>query len=197
MAIDFSITLFHPEDVRVLRNRIQGVVRTLLSLRHDTRLFEISGESRIDMEFGQPAVPGDFVVNIEDEQGTAGKVEEHEIMRFVASNLAEPTRNLLGAIRSALQSCDAVLMDMCGHRRYLGPPLEVSGDVSGSLVHLRKQITAFSRCQDVVLASDRIPLTYHDFPEVCLYVNSPSKFLYQLISVSFSTLLLEFHELLR
>ena len=87
-------------------------------------------------------------------------------MRFVAGHLADPTRDLLSAIKVSIQSCDAVLMEMCGHRRYLGPPPEVSGDIPGSLVRLRKKMIAFSRCQDDVLASDRLHATRVDSPEV-------------------------------
>lgn len=166
LVLDFSIALFRPKDVRVLRNRIQGVVRALLGLRHDTKLFELAEESGPDISTGKQAAPDDFVVDIE-KQGTPETTKEYDILRFVASNLAEPTNDLVSAIRSALQSCDAVLMDMCGHRRYLGPPTEISGDIAGSLVKLRKQIIAFSGCQDSVLASDKLPPVYAEFPEVC------------------------------
>lgn len=167
LVLDFSITLLRPSDVRVLRNRMQGVVRTLLSLKHDTRLFELAEEPESDVDTKQPGYSKDFVVNIDEKPGMWETPTERETMRFVAGHLADPTRDLLYAIQVSIQSCDAVLMDMCGHRRYLGPPAGISGDIPGSLVKLRKKMIAFSRCQDDVLASDRLHATRVDSPEVC------------------------------
>ncbi|RYP50418.1 hypothetical protein DL768_004093 [Monosporascus sp. mg162] len=166
LVIDFSITPFRPQDVRVLRNRTQGVVRTILSMKSGTRVFEVAEASDMDVTFGRQAVSDDFVVGIDERPPTNEVPRAWDVMRFVASALAEPTEGLLSAMRCALQSCDAVLMEMCGHRQYLGPPAEVPADVSGSLVNLRKRIITFSSCQDNVLASDKLPPTYADFPEV-------------------------------
>ncbi|RYP50001.1 hypothetical protein DL769_011013 [Monosporascus sp. CRB-8-3] len=148
LVIDFSITLFRPQDVRILRNRAQGVVRTLLSLKSGTRVFEVAEASDMNATSGPRAVSGDFVVGIDESSRTKEVAGEWEVMRFVASALAEPTEDLLSAMR-----------------QYLGPPAEVPADVSGSLVNLRKRIITFSSCQDNVLASDKLPPTYADFPE--------------------------------
>ncbi|RYP82810.1 hypothetical protein DL770_005520 [Monosporascus sp. CRB-9-2] len=148
LVIDFSITLFRPQDVRVLRNRTQGVVRTILSLKRGTRVFEVAEASDMNVAFGRRAVSDDFVVGIDKRSRTKEVAGEWEVMRFVASALAEPTEDLLSAMR-----------------QYLGPPAEVPADVSGSLVNLRKCIITFSSCQDNVLASDKLPPTYADFPE--------------------------------
>ncbi|RYP15159.1 hypothetical protein DL765_005898 [Monosporascus sp. GIB2] len=165
LVIDFSITRFRPQDVRDLRNRTQGVVRTLLSLKSGTRVFEVAEVSDMNTTSGRRTVSDDFVADIDERSRTKEVAGEWEVMKFVASALAEPTEDLLSAMRRALQSCDAVLMEMCGHRQYLGPPAEVPADVSGSLVSLRQRIIAFSSCQDNVLASDKLPPTYADFPE--------------------------------
>ena len=168
LVLDFSITLLRPSDVRVLRNRMQGVVRTLLSLKHDTRLFEMGEKPATDLDTEHPDRSRDFVVDIEEKPAMGETPTERETLQFVAGHLLEPTQDLLSAIRVALQNCDAVLMDMCGHRRYLGPPAEIPGDIPSSLVRLRKKMIAFSRCQDDVLNSDRLQETRVDSPEVCL-----------------------------
>ncbi|RYP10195.1 hypothetical protein DL764_000816 [Monosporascus ibericus] len=149
LVIDFSITLFRPQDVRVLRNRTQGVVRTILSLKSGTRVFEVAEASDMNVTFGRRAVSDDLVVGFDKRSRTKEVPGEWEVMRFVAGALAEPTEDLLSAMR-----------------QYLGPPAEVPADVSGSLVNLRKRIITFSSCQDNVLASDKLPPTYADFPEV-------------------------------
>ncbi|KAI1481062.1 hypothetical protein F4774DRAFT_68035 [Daldinia eschscholtzii] len=166
LVIDFSITLFDPKDVLALRNLIQGVIRALLSLNSETgildRLDDISSE-RLSRE--RPILD-EFVLNMGEQCHDAESEEQNKLAKFVASNLAEPTERLLLSMEAALQSCDAVLMDMCGHRKYLGPPKSVSDDIPGSLVKLRRRIIAFSECQDSVLESGRLPSTYAKSPEV-------------------------------
>lgn len=152
-----------------LRNLLQGVVRTLLSLKSETRLFDDFGDfDNIETakSVDEPAEAVEFVVRIAESQPDQEDESERALIGFVASNLAEPTEALIRAMKSSLQSSDAVLMDMCGHRQYLGPPPEVSDDVLGSLVRLRKCIIAFSNAQDGLLASERLPRTYALHPEV-------------------------------
>jgi hypothetical protein len=165
LIIDFSITLFNPKDVLVLRNLIQGVIRTFLGLTNETRLFDISGDNA-SLSKGVRTISDEVVLDITEKPPPVERAEEKEILRFVAHNLSEPTGHLLACMKIALQSCDAVLMEMCGHRQYLGPSDDVSNDVAGALVALRKSILAFSDCQDSVLASERLPPAYADFPEV-------------------------------
>ncbi|CAJ2504806.1 Uu.00g122000.m01.CDS01 [Anthostomella pinea] len=165
-VIDFSITLFDPKDVKELRNLIQAVIRALLSLKTETKLFDPVASAPMDPAGHNSSGIDGFVVDMDAKRSTPKNAVEEELLKFVISNLAEPTEDLLLAMKAALQSCDAVLMEMCGHRQYLGPSDDVSNDVPGSLVKLRQRIIEFSTCQDSVLASDKLPPTYSDFPEV-------------------------------
>lgn len=165
LVIDFSITLFDPKDVLALRNLIQGVIRALLSLNSETRILDRLGDESVSKSSHDRSVLEEFIVDM-DEKVHMPETEEIKLAKFVANNLAEPTERLLASMKIALQSCDAVLMEMCGHRQYLGPPKDVSNDIPGSLVKLRKRIMAFSNCQDSILASDRLPPMYAESPEV-------------------------------
>ncbi|KAH8196478.1 hypothetical protein TruAng_009342 [Truncatella angustata] len=165
LVLDFSITLFDPKDVLQLRNLMQGVIRALLSLKSDTRLFDIFEQtSSIPSEDLQARVE-DFVVDFERDRANIS-AHEVELLRFVAENLIEPTESLFAGMRVTLQRCDAVLMDMCGHRQYLGPPRNISDDVAGSLVKLRRRIITFMTTQDSVLASEKLPPAYAEYPEI-------------------------------
>ncbi|KAI1441135.1 hypothetical protein F5Y02DRAFT_411002 [Annulohypoxylon stygium] len=166
LVIDFSITLFDPKDVLELRNLIQGVIRALLSLNSETRVLDGLDDLSLHRLSRDRPILDEFVVNMDENPRVSGTEEGRRLAKFVASNLAEPTEKILLSMESALRSCDAVLMDMCGHRQYLGPPKDVSSDIPGSLVKLRKHVIAFSNCQDSVLASDNLPSTYADSPEV-------------------------------
>ncbi|KAI0104516.1 hypothetical protein F4814DRAFT_430946 [Daldinia grandis] len=166
LVIDFSITLFDPKDVLALRNLIQGVIRALLSLNGETRILDDLDDSSSDRISRERPILDEFVLNMGENCHDPESEEQNKLAKFVASNLAEPTERLLLSMETALQSCDAVLMEMCGHRQYLGPPKSVSSDIPGSLVKLRRRIIAFSECQDSVLASGRLPPTYAKSPEV-------------------------------
>ncbi|KAI0429993.1 hypothetical protein F5Y09DRAFT_242819 [Xylaria sp. FL1042] len=162
LVIDFSITTLNPKDVLALRNSVQGVIRALLSLKTETRLLDILASDVSDRGREFP----EFVVEMEKNPRASHQTERQEIESFVIGSLKTPTGNLLHSMKLALQSCDAVLMDMCGHRRYLGPPYNISSDIHTALVDLRKQIATFSAQQEEVLASKRLPRNYSRFPDV-------------------------------
>lgn len=146
---------------------MQAVIRALLSLKPTTRLFDDADKvSNGEPPEGIQPRDADFVVDIEQQARAKVPAHEEELMRFVADNLVEPTEHLFAGMRTTLRSCDAVLMDMCGHRQYLGPPLDTSDDVAGFLVKLRRRIITFVTAQDSVLASDKLPPAYADYPEV-------------------------------
>ncbi|KAI0378915.1 hypothetical protein F5Y04DRAFT_136777 [Hypomontagnella monticulosa] len=166
LVIDFSITLFDPKDVLDLRNLIQGVIRALLSLNSETRILDLIEDESCSQPSRDRSVLDEFVLSMDEKPRVPENEEERRLARFVASNLSEPTEKLLLSMESGLRSCDAVLMDMCGHRQYLGPPKDISSDLAGSLVKLRRRIIKFSDCQDSVLASGKLPSTYAEAPEV-------------------------------
>ncbi|XXG95834.1 Zinc finger protein containing five transmembrane domains [Hypoxylon texense] len=166
LVIDFSITLFDPKDVQTLRNLIQGIIRALLSLNSESMMFDKQADKLLDSASRDRPILDEFVVDMDEKLRMPISDEERKMIKFVVGNLVEPTEQLLLAMKSALQSCDAVLMEMCGHRQYLGPPKDVSDDILGSLVKLRKRIMAFSNCQDSVLASDTLPQIYAESSEV-------------------------------
>lgn len=163
LILDVSITHFQPKDVYDLRNLLQNVMRDQISLQNETRLYESLGQSAT---IGARPILDEFVINVDLGPNPAERSEELELMKFVASYLADPTETLLAVMKRALESCDAALMDMSGLRQYLGPAPDVSNDIAGALVTLRSSIVDFSRCQDSVLASDRLPATYGGLPEL-------------------------------
>ncbi|KAK9793142.1 putative ER transporter 6TM N-terminal domain-containing protein [Seiridium cardinale] len=167
LVLDFSITLFDPKDVLELRNLMQGVIRALLSLKSNTRLFDTFAGAGNGAESDDTRLQGgDFVVDVDKQTPAGTSSHEVELLKFVAENLVEPTEHLFAGMRTTLQSCDAVLMDMCGHRQYLGPPANISDDVARFLVKLRRRIITFVTVQDSVLASKKLPPTYAEHPEV-------------------------------
>jgi hypothetical protein len=108
LVINFSVTLFDPKDVLQLRNLMQGVIRTLLSLKSETRLFEDFPDEDNDDKSPALAKTDDFIVEMEPNSKSEGNSQEYELLKFVAGSISEPTELLLRAMKASLQSCDAV-----------------------------------------------------------------------------------------
>ncbi|KAI1192882.1 hypothetical protein F5X97DRAFT_337197 [Nemania serpens] len=166
LVIDFSITVVSPKDALMLRNSVQAVLRSFLSLKSETRLFEpLAGDVSSRDDISHREFP-EFVIEIDESQGASSSTESQEIVDFITESLARPTRNLLQSMEFALKSCDAALMKMCGHRRYLETTSTISGDMHGALVSLREHIALFNTQHEEVLVSDRLSNSYSRLPSV-------------------------------
>ncbi|KAK6580262.1 hypothetical protein PZA11_007284 [Diplocarpon coronariae] len=189
-----------PSDVESLRNIIQGVIRSLLSLKMETQLFNGSEPSPVEFPAAddhrgrraassgkevkcvnddeQPDVETQFdnlterkdaVIDIDSpavRPATNRTSTGERAVRLVASRLADPTSKLLSCMRGSLERCDAVLMDMSGYRKYLGPPKATSVDILGSLAKLRKTMVKYDDEEESLMNSPALPPTYSDHPEV-------------------------------
>ncbi|KAH8808461.1 hypothetical protein F5884DRAFT_732843 [Xylogone sp. PMI_703] len=182
LVLDISITRFHPKDVLALRNLMQGVVRSLLSLKMETELFdslETNGAPDGSSGDSSPAVSGlnlgrahpedEVVIDVDNPtlQTPLSRTDtEERAVKLVSNKLAKPTLELLSDIRSSLSRCDAVLMNMSGYRKYLGPPSTVSDDILGSLVKLRRAMVRYDKEEGELLDDPALPSSYSDHAEV-------------------------------
>jgi hypothetical protein len=200
LTLDISITRFRPADVMALRNLMQGVIRSLLSLKMDTQLFDdfedtpsgpvtpepettrrpsplskiltkgtdTNPSQTLQSSLGIRQVESDAVVDIDGPKrpGIPRTDTEVQAAQLVADKLADPTNDLLSCVRAALARCDAVLMDMSGHRIFLGPPKSVSSDIPGALIGIRKSMIKYDEEEDKLMDDPRLPPTYSDHPEV-------------------------------
>ncbi|CZT43096.1 probable BRE4 Protein involved in endocytosis [Rhynchosporium secalis] len=195
LVLDLSITRFRPSDIAALRNLMQGVIRSLLSLKMETQLFDdfdsnlansVAAEPRGRSPKTRTASPGVKLSSIEKEaENSTGDKEtvididtpndgsamyrtstSSRAVRLVACRLADPTAKLLLCVRTSLARCDAVLMEMSGYRKYLGPPEDVTTDILGSLTKLRKATIKYDDEEASLMNNPNLPPTYSDHPEV-------------------------------
>ncbi|ESZ91243.1 hypothetical protein SBOR_8365 [Sclerotinia borealis F-4128] len=176
LVLDISITRFKPSDVMALRNLMQAVIRSLLSLRMESHLFNDSDKEE---DSDLPLSPAISVLSIRRFQSPSvinidgprrPKLQrsntEDRAVELVASKLAEPTSNLLICLKTALQRCDAVLMEMSGYRVFLGPPKDVSSDIVGAITSIRKAKIKYDEEEEQLLRNPNLPPTYSNHPEV-------------------------------
>ncbi|CAD6446655.1 4e649bb4-d863-4f17-9e8d-6e258a16a71e [Sclerotinia trifoliorum] len=176
LVLDISITRFKPSDVMALRNLMQAVIRSLLSLRMESHLFEDSDkdeDSDVPLSRAVSALSirrfnSTSVINIDGPRRPQlyRTDTEDRAVELVAGKLAEPTSNLLSCLKTALQRCDAVLMDMSGHRVFLGPSKDVSSDIVGAITSIRKAKIKYDEEEEQLLRNPNLPPTYSDHPEV-------------------------------
>ena len=164
MRLDLSVARWSPADVMELRNLLQGVLRSLLSIKTETHLFddgdsgnhpgsapdpERSSYSRWDHQ------PGDG----EEVKPTpwAAAPEQDLNSSLVASNLARPTKDTISCMKEALLVCDAALMSFAGYRRQLGPPEDISSDLSPLQARMSRAKTAMGEAESTLLSSGVLP----------------------------------------
>lgn len=166
LALDFSITTLHPKDALMLRDSIQAVLRTLLSLRTESSLWNSLTHGTLKQYNGSRQELPDFIIVMGKNPPVPGQGEEQEVLQFVTESLTVSTENVLDSMKIALQMCDAALMDASGHRRYIGPPHNISSDVSSALLNLRKEMAGFKNQQEQVLSNEKLSDTYSRSPKV-------------------------------
>jgi hypothetical protein len=188
LVLDISLTRFRPSDVKLLRNLMQAVIRSLLALRMETHLledFERDGEERTISSPEQctpslgpdalqkrsstqaPRTSGsDTIINIDGPKRRPRRNTVEGASTLVVAKLADPTMELLSCMRTSLASCDAVLMDMSGYRKYLGPKQSISSDVIGALMKIRKAMIEYDSEEEGLMEHPAVHPTYSDHPEI-------------------------------
>lgn len=174
LVIDFTVTLFDPKDVFALRNLLQAIVRGLLAIRPKPEVFhlhEIAGDHVPSRKpnvqapkFSDTGVELDTLMPVDEvflaaELGISpldGSTSTEQAVLLVCYNLEDPTSRLITRMKQALQACHAVLMEMSGYRKYLGPGEEVSADLLGALVKLRKAMLKFDAAEDALLGGEEV-----------------------------------------
>jgi hypothetical protein len=182
LAIDISVTRFVPADIASLRNLMQAVVRSLLTLKYQRDIFEdwetthnVETENNQIKATKSEAVAA--IINIDGDasgQASEPKPDDERAVRLVITKMAALVKDLLSCMRIGLSSCDATLLDMSGHRKYIGPPESVSSDVTGALTRIRKAMLKFDEENDLLMENRELPATYSDHPELvkyCLFMN--------------------------
>lgn len=154
-TIDLSISRFRPDDVRSVRNLMQGVIRDILSIRPDTLIFEPVDVARSAYQFSESN--GKLVEETPEDNRVA--------LNIICQALATPTRDLLNTMVTCIKVVDQVLTSIGG-----GITFAESSSNKEKLTHdlelLLKTISAFDAADARLV--DRIHLLseYTTRPEV-------------------------------
>ena len=191
LVLDISVTRFKPSDVEILRNLMQSVIRSLLALRMEKQMFGNAEEHEntiwpptnanpsISQIINSPGpTPRPSIDNSRSNEEVVFTIDppivppthatnsSKQAVKLVTNKLSEPTTSLLASSSIALARCDAVLMEISGYRKYLGPPISVSSDIKESISHLRDAMLRYDTEEASLLANPALPPTYSNHPEV-------------------------------
>ena len=162
-TLDLSLSRFRPDDVRILRNLIQGILRGAMALRAHTILFDGYQKQSSD-ELAEPIIN---IGNVDHDNLDVKRMPSSaQAMSLVTAVLARPTSTLLESIRAAVSGGDATLMDISGYHDKLRSDTKCLSDLTGLLHDLRIRMTEFDDADLSLIDHPRLPPTYSDHPEV-------------------------------
>ena len=148
-VIEFTFSRFSPDDARSLRNLIQAVDRSILAIRPDTSLFNISDSSDISIS------------STKSNMQRSGQHDGKNGALLVCSSLREPTGHIVNAMIEGIRCADEVVLDIGGREA-----LQDAKALYKSLEHLRTAKIIFDS-KDALLAADPdLPSLYHKSPDV-------------------------------
>ncbi|TWU73050.1 hypothetical protein ED733_002602 [Metarhizium rileyi] len=169
MRINITVSRFRPDDVEKLRNKMQAVIRALLSLQIKPRLLD-SSPSRQSCVVIINTPDSDTVDEQTSRKNTnataVGDSASDDIIRNVVEPLRSPTKDLLHSLKEGLRCCDAVLMDVSGYRKYLGPSDVVSSDLAAVRIRTKHAIATFDVVESTILDSNNNPVSSIHDPDV-------------------------------
>jgi hypothetical protein len=153
MKNEICICRISPSDAEKLRNAFQAVIRDLMSLKHETVLFNNmrTDESHLDV-----VVQVDDSDTLDDSESTNSEDSEH--IRIVQDLMAGPTRNLIGTMSSMLRICNTVLMRTLG-----APELSLSTaetDLERCLLELQDVIQEYDTADKEIAGHPGLPSSY-------------------------------------
>ena len=155
-TIDLSVSRYNPDDVRSLRNLLQGVLRGTSAIRPQTTLFNhLGGSSEIDFD------PLKF-----DDMPMVDKDSSTDPVRLLCKVLSTPTRRLLDTLQDSISHTDEALIDISGHRRFLSSRSNIPPHLNQIIDELRLHIAEFDAVDEYLVNHPSLPLDYADNPEM-------------------------------
>ena len=159
-TIDLTVSRYHPDDTRSLRNLIQGVIRGVISIRPETTLFDVPGrtsESRKGIV--EPSGYGN------DLQGKENSFHRDAALDVIVELLAKPTREIIDAILAAIDHCDVILTHIGGVNKF-GNESEHQHNIPKALERLQSSMDDFDAADKLLLHRTELPPAFATRPEI-------------------------------
>ena len=150
-TLDFTISRFLPSDVVLIRNLIQGVIRSILAIAPDATLFtDLDPLAELAPEHNTEGVQQSPVLHHERAKQT------------ICHNLKEPTRKLIDAMVTSIMRADQAILSIGGQRAADKEPHLLSQAVD----NLRAAKQEFDSADALVVAHPNLSSEYAKSPDV-------------------------------
>lgn len=160
-TIEFTVSRFVPDDVRSIRNLIQAVQRSVLSIRSDTIFFN-------EIDAATQGATQDTNATTEMLPRPSVPKNKHAT-HLISSCLREPTRSLINAMKESIKCADATILKISGQSSLQDPVSLIK-----SLERLRSTKDAFDSADALLVKHPDLPSLYHksaDVIELFLFVH--------------------------
>lgn len=154
-TIDLSISRYRPDDIRSVRNLMQGVIRAILSIRPDATLFDHAIDETISSESESGAGPAG--VGISDENQAA--LEE------ISRTLAPPTRSMIDAMLDCVKHVEHTLLRLGGVKKFRNGPNDQKA-LWNAHNRLRVAIDAFDKADAKLIENHELSSAYASQEEI-------------------------------
>ncbi|KAJ2892590.1 hypothetical protein MKZ38_009596 [Zalerion maritima] len=156
LAIEITISRFYDKDIKELVDLLQGVIRSLISFESNEDLIDLMSDKN-ECPSGTP------------DSGTTECAEKEKTgtpARIVMGGMTGPTQSLVVCMKKCVMRCDAIIMDLSGYRKYLGPPGHVPNDIETSFKELRDAMVSFDGAESKLVERIRPGKKRAELPEV-------------------------------
>lgn len=160
-TIEISVSSFHPDDVRSLRNLLQGVLRGVLAIRPHTNLFETNTYPSEVQSQGHSVA-----IDVHTPVEPVSSNQSDQCFEIVAGALAQPTRRLVDSAVNCINSLDSAIMAIGGFSSSSESPNGTTHSLLQMIEHLRTSMSTFDSADNTLINNPALPQTYAGRPEV-------------------------------
>ena len=149
-TLEFTVSRFLPDDLLVIRNLIQGVIRSILAITPDTSLFADDPRNKPGSE-----------QNTENEQQSP--MFHHErAKKTICQTLKEPTRAMIDAMIASISCANQVILSIGGQKT----AKDESNLLAQTLDNLRTAKEKFDSADALLIAHTHLSSEYAKSPDV-------------------------------
>ncbi|KAL8821388.1 MAG: hypothetical protein Q9191_007316 [Dirinaria sp. TL-2023a] len=154
-TIDLSVSRYRPDDVRSVRNIIQGVIRAILSIRPDATLFDYATDKTVNLRTESGVLPDD--AGVPDENRAA--------LERISYILAPPTRSVIDAMLDCVNHVENTLLRLGDVKKFRSGPHDEKALWQAD-DRLRVAIDAFDKADAQLIDNQELSSAYASQEEI-------------------------------
>ena len=163
-TIDLSVSRFDPNDIRSVRNLIQGVIRGVLAIKPNTSLMDMADHlSELPSKESEP-IDG-HQSSVYDDLSLC-QTSAADAIGLVSRVLGSPTRKLIGAMVEGISGCDATILNLAGHGEIVRSSRTDPYNLEQTLRCLKSAIDGFDLADTSLIGDSGLPSTYSKHPKL-------------------------------